>query len=102
MFRKHMCSRYKFDVLGIVVHVPVWSSQKTSGHRRVDHSNLHPTYSFFPSSDIRLKQLIRHGPFDILGGGGLEFFSGPRNFFSDNFGERLFFSSALRAVLFLL
>ena len=29
------------------------------------------------------KKIVRHGPFDILGGGGggLEFFSGPRNFF---------------------
>ena len=38
---------------------------------------------------------VRHGPFDILGGGGWSGF-----FFSDNIGARLFISPALRAGLF--
>ena len=44
--------------------------------------------------------VLRHGPFDILGGGGLGIFFRAKNFFSDNFGARLFFSPALRAGLF--
>ena len=46
-----------------------------------------------------LLKLIRHGPFDILGGGaGIYVWAG--KFFSDNIGGRLFFSPALRAGLF--
>ena len=34
---------------------------------------------------------LRHGLFDILGGGGLEFFSGPRNFFQTILEQDYFF-----------
>ena len=46
--------------------------------------------------------ILRHGPFDILGGGGggLEFFSGPRNFFRTILEQDFFFLPALRAGLF--
>ena len=35
-----------------------------------------------------IKLLLRHGPFDILGGGGAWNFFPGKKFFSDNFGAR--------------
>ena len=45
------------------------------------------------------KRRLRHGPFDISGGGAGTYVWA-RKFFSDNIGERLFFSPALWAGLF--
>ena len=46
--------------------------------------------------------LLRHGPFDILGGGGAGTYVWAGKFFSDNIGAKLFFSPALRAGIFFL
>ena len=44
---------------------------------------------------------VRHGPFDIQGGGRGAWVFGPgQDIFSDKIGARLFFSPALRAGLF--
>ena len=44
--------------------------------------------------------VIRHGPFDIQGGGGLGILVRAEKYFSEKIGARLFFSPALRAGLF--
>ena len=59
----------------------------------------YPLFIFF-SSNFNDGRRIRHGPFDIQGGGGLGFLVWAKIFFSDKIGARLFFSTALRARLF--
>ena len=51
---------------------------------------------------VLYKIVLRHGPFDIQGGGGggLEFLSGPRIFFRTKSEQDYFFSPALWAGLF--
>jgi len=41
------------------------------------------------------RAVLRHGPFDILGGGGLGFLSGQDYFFSPRTGANFFFPAKL-------
>ena len=61
------------------------------------HHSATAKYHYVIIDDI---SVIRHGPFDILGGGELGIFFRVKKFFSDDFGARLFFSPALWAGLF--